>query len=134
MRSAPIEIGNRVWRDGDSDGIQITVNRRWPAWRCNCLLRWHHRAGDGHHRGRQYLLFFLGFRTKLNEQPQLWHPVGSQPAPRATVQIALNQAPLDGLTLTASSNSGANSDSRDSDGLVNSAYAQAIVNLGSRRK
>ncbi|MEZ4617045.1 MAG: hypothetical protein R2867_16275 [Caldilineaceae bacterium] len=96
----PIEIGNRVWRDSDSDGIQIPVNRRWPAWRCNCLLRWHHRAGDGHHRGRWYLLFFLGFRTKLNEQPQL-ASVGSASTAGYTVQIALNQAPLDGLTLTA---------------------------------
>ncbi len=128
---APLELGNRVWRDSDSDGIQdpgepalagVVVQLIAPNG--TTVLASATTASDGTY------YFSSGAGTSTGSQIYGISGLASSTS-GYTVRIALAQTPLTSLTpATPDVNSGANSDSRDSDGLVSGLYTQVAVNSG----
>ena len=127
---APIEIGNRVWRDVDSDGIQdpgepplADVAVQLVAPDGVTVLATATTADDGTY-------YFSSDATRPSTDSHIYGISGLQTSTAGyTVRIARNQVPILIFVPTAlDANDGANSDSRDSDGTINGQYVQAVVN------
>jgi uncharacterized repeat protein (TIGR01451 family) len=128
---APLELGNRVWRDSDRDGIQdpgepalagVVVQLIAPNG--TTVLASATTAADG--------TYYFSSGAGTSTSSQIYGISGLTPTTTGyTVRIALAQTPLTLLTPTTPDvNSGANSDNHDSDGVVSGLYAQVAVNSG----
>lgn len=127
--SAPIEIGNRVWLDTDSDGVQdageapiagVTVELYDQSGNLiatavtDATGAYFFSSGPGVSTGNHIYLI-----DELNPNSQY------------EIRIPTNQAALAGMTLTTSDANGNSEDQRDSDGVTNGLNAVISLTTGS---
>jgi uncharacterized repeat protein (TIGR01451 family) len=128
---APIEVGNRVWRDSDSDGVQdpgepalagVAVQLVAPN---GTVLATATTATDGTY-------YFSSDTSSTSTASRIYGVSGLTANTNGyTVRVALAQLPLAGLSpTTVDVNSGTNSDSRDSDGVLSGLYSTVSLNTG----
>ncbi|MEM7801476.1 MAG: GEVED domain-containing protein, partial [Chloroflexota bacterium] len=126
--AAPIEIGNYVWEDSDGDGVQdpnepplagIEVELQGDTFSAIAVT-----DANGY-------FSFSSDATRTDTASALYG-LDIQPRTSYTVRVEIaNQVPLANLTVTSgNANSGTNSDSRDSDGILSGNFSQAFINTG----
>lgn len=129
---APIELGNRVWRDSNSNGVQdpsepalAGVAVQLVAADGATVLATATTATDGTY-------YFSSDPNRTSTASRIYGIAGLRPSTTGyTIRILRSQTALNTLLLTPNDvNSGSNSDGRDSDGVVSGLYAQVSVNTG----
>ena len=129
---APIEIGNRVWHDSNTNGIQDAgelplANVTLELYQGNTLIATAVTDSDGNYifssaPGTSTTSLQYNLNLLPNTQYEIRIPFAEGPS---------QQAALAGLYLTSANvNSGSNSDSRDSDGLLVGVFAIDTLTTG----
>jgi len=130
---APLEIGNRIWADTDGNGVQdpdeagvagITIQLYAPDG--TTLLATAVTDAQGEY-------YFSSDPTRASTPSRIYNLTAlTYRTSGYQIRLAANQAALTGYQLTLQdSQSGLNSDLRDSDGALVGPTVQAVVNTGS---
>jgi hypothetical protein len=130
---APIEIGNRVWRDDDKDGTQdpnepVIPNVRLELFQGATKLGEAVTDANGNY-------IFSAYRTTADSTTALRYGLPLKANTQYTVRIpnatgASQQAALRGLVPTVPNAGGAGNDVRDSDGVPSGVLVQTTLTTG----
>ncbi|MEM6319147.1 MAG: SdrD B-like domain-containing protein [Bacteroidota bacterium] len=124
---APLEIGNYVWNDENSDGIQNPNEPGIDGLTVELIKNGVKIATTTTQNGGQYYFSADGTAN------QTWETTGDQVLPNMAycVRINLNEAGLNGASVTTKdSDTSTNGDSRDNDAMEVNGYAQVCLTTG----